>query len=189
MTIKSYFANKKTQPNNGSPPLKYKREKPWYYLTKEESIAINSKNKRVSHLTKEEYQQAYIKHKLKKWELKHRKPCKDNDLFAKEFIPVWEEQRKKALESFKKKRNEKVRFVMRYRLPNDDFVEKEVKVVKNKTDDLDAFDIYKPSHLKKELKKMVKRRANDSTFVCGKLYANNHLLYITTNAETKKKAA
>jgi hypothetical protein len=39
----------------------------------------------------------YVQDKLKKWEMKHPKPCPDDDLFKDEFIPQWEHEKEEAL--------------------------------------------------------------------------------------------
>lgn len=62
-------------------------DKPWYFLTKKERIAIENKRKQVK-MTHEEYIEAYLKQKLTKWEQKHEKPKKD-DIFYKEDYPKW----------------------------------------------------------------------------------------------------
>lgn len=45
-----------------------------------------------------EYMEKLTQHKLAKWERKHPKPCKDDDLFKEEMIPLWEDERKRAEE-------------------------------------------------------------------------------------------
>lgn len=42
--------------------------------------------------------EAYTQDKLKKWERKYPRPCKTDDLFKEEFIPLWEKERNEALE-------------------------------------------------------------------------------------------
>jgi hypothetical protein len=39
----------------------------------------------------------YTQYKLKKWEMKHPKPCPNDDLFKDEFIPQWEHEKEEAL--------------------------------------------------------------------------------------------
>ena len=39
----------------------------------------------------------YVQNKLKKWEIKHPKPCPEDDMFKDEFIPQWEKEREEAL--------------------------------------------------------------------------------------------
>jgi len=45
-----------------------------------------------------EYMEKLTQHKLAKWERKHPKPCKDDDLFKEEMIPLWENERRRAEE-------------------------------------------------------------------------------------------
>lgn len=45
-----------------------------------------------------EYMEKLTQHKLAKWERKHPKPCKDDDLFKEEMIPLWEDERRRAEE-------------------------------------------------------------------------------------------
>lgn len=63
------------------------RNKPWYFLTKEESITIESRKKSPK-MTREMYVIGYIDHKLEKWKKKHPEPQK-TDLFYKEEHPKW----------------------------------------------------------------------------------------------------
>lgn len=67
---------------------KLNKQKPWYYLTKKESIAIENRRKQVK-MTHEEYIEAYLKDKMIKWEQTHNKP-KEDDLFYKEELPKWQ---------------------------------------------------------------------------------------------------
>lgn len=67
---------------------KLNKQKPWYYLTKKESIAIENRRKQVK-MTHEEYIEAYLKDKMTKWEQTHNKP-KEDDLFYKEELPKWQ---------------------------------------------------------------------------------------------------
>ena len=41
--------------------------------------------------------EAYVQDKLKKWDMKHPKPCPEDDMFKDEFIPKWEKEREEAL--------------------------------------------------------------------------------------------
>lgn len=66
-------------------------KKPWYYLTKVESIAINSRHKSAK-MTHDDYIEGYLKDKMKKWEVMHKKP-EESDLFYKEECPKWEAAR------------------------------------------------------------------------------------------------
>ena len=66
---------------------KLNKQKPWYYLTKKESITIEN-NRKQAKMTHEEYIEAYLKDKLSKWEKKNPKPL-ENDIFYKEEYPKW----------------------------------------------------------------------------------------------------
>lgn len=70
---------------------KLNKQKPWYYLTKKEHIAIEN-NRKSAKMTHEEYIEAYLKQKLNKWEQKNPKP-KEDDLFYKEEYPKWVAER------------------------------------------------------------------------------------------------
>ena len=65
--------------------------KPWYFLTKKERIAIEvtRKSNKMMH---EDYIEAYLKQKLDKWEQTHKKPTED-DIFYKEEYPKWVAER------------------------------------------------------------------------------------------------
>lgn len=70
---------------------KLNKQKPWYYLTKKESITIEN-NRKQTKITHEEYIEAYLKDKLSKWEKKNPKPL-ENDIFYKEEYPKWVAER------------------------------------------------------------------------------------------------
>jgi hypothetical protein len=57
--------------------------------------AVHVDPKKMNHV---EYMEKLTQHKLAKWERKHPKPCKDDDLFKEEMIPLWEDERRKAEE-------------------------------------------------------------------------------------------
>lgn len=52
-------------------------------------------------LTRAELIEGLIKEKIKKWELKHPCPAKDDDLFKEEFIPKWKAEKQEAEERIK----------------------------------------------------------------------------------------
>lgn len=190
MTRETYIAYKKSQPDKKSNTLYvYKRyKKPWYYLTKEESITINKKNNICSNLTNEELLSGILKNRIKKWEQKHRKPCNEDDIFAKEYLKSWEEERKKAIESFKKKRKERVTFVLRYRLPNDDFINKKVLTIKCIVKETNLVKEKEKTKLAKRLKHIMKPEINKKDFVCGHLYINEKLWYVAVMPRFRKTA-
>ena len=56
---------------------------------------VHEDPKKMNHV---EYMEKLTQHKLAKWEQKHPKPCKDDDLFKEEMIPLWEDERRRAEE-------------------------------------------------------------------------------------------
>ena len=60
---------------------------------KEWAVHVDSKK-----MNRVEYMEKLTQHKLAKWERKHPKPCRDDDLFKEEMIPLWEDERRKAEE-------------------------------------------------------------------------------------------
>lgn len=105
--LQAYRANAKPKGNcnkprkNTNPELGYKctdppnSKKPWYFLTKEQNIAIEQKRRKTK-MSHNDYIESYINQKLRKWEKIHPKPCKDDDIFKEEFIPAWEAEYAKA---------------------------------------------------------------------------------------------
>lgn len=76
---------------------KKNRKAPWYMLTKIE-LKVMIKESATRKMSKDAYIGALIMHKLTRWEREHPRPCRDDDLFVGEFMPIWEEQRRKAHE-------------------------------------------------------------------------------------------
>ena len=70
---------------------KLNKQKPWYFLTKQETIAIENRRK-SSRMSRDDYIEGYLKQKLNKWESKNPKP-KEDDLFYKEDFPKWVAER------------------------------------------------------------------------------------------------
>ena len=66
---------------------KLNKQKPWYFLTKKETIAIES-SRGPTKMTHEDYIKGYLKHKMNKWEMKNPKP-KEDDIFYKQDYPKW----------------------------------------------------------------------------------------------------
>jgi len=62
-------------------------------LIKSTSLHVDPKK-----MNRVEYMERLTQHKLAKWERKHPKPCRDDDLFKEEMIPLWEDERRKAEE-------------------------------------------------------------------------------------------
>lgn len=99
------------------------KKRPWYMLTKgkcknyEERImswgacvdyfSVDSEIKRYNKRTTNkqmgcaDFMERMAQHKLEKWVRKHPAPCDERDLFNKEFLDPWKEERDKALERFR----------------------------------------------------------------------------------------
>lgn len=133
----------------GKYPADINHKKPWFMLTKgkcinygpvketwgtcidlhkvpSETKVFGNKNvlyKKINHV---EYMEGFAQHKLNKWIKHNPKPCKDDDLFALQYIPQWEKQKEEALIHF---RNiiisiyDKIKIYGRYRIGNDKFTE------------------------------------------------------------------
>lgn len=95
-------------------------KKPWYILTKKEHIAIDKSHKSTK-MTRDDYIKGYIKQKMDKWELKHKKP-QDNDLFYSSEFSKWtnarEEHHDRMMSIVSKK------YIKRYTRPLVDYVHK-----------------------------------------------------------------
>lgn len=74
----------KDRPGKGR---KLNKQKPWYFLTKKEHIAIES-SRGPTKITHNEYVELYLKQKMNKWETKNKKPD-EQDIFYKEEYPKW----------------------------------------------------------------------------------------------------
>ena len=55
----------------------------------------------VKRMGKAAFMESVVQHKLTKWVRKHPAPCDEKDLFKKEFLDPWKEERDKALERFR----------------------------------------------------------------------------------------
>lgn len=99
------------------------KKRPWYMLTKgkcknyEERVMswgacvdyfkvdseIKRYNKRTTNkqMGRAAFMESMAQYKLEKWIRKHPAPCDENDLFKKEFLDPWKEERDKALERFR----------------------------------------------------------------------------------------
>ena len=71
--------------------------KKWDYPSTYPDANVSEK-KMWKNLGKAAKMKAYENEKVKKWERKHPKPCKDDDLFKDEMIPAWEREREQAIE-------------------------------------------------------------------------------------------
>jgi hypothetical protein len=69
-------------------------KKPWYFLTKEESITINNRHRPVKR-THDDLIIDYLNHKLNKWKKTHP-DVDESDLFYKEQHPEWVQKYEEA---------------------------------------------------------------------------------------------
>lgn len=92
---------------------KLNKQKPWYYLTKSEHIAIEGRRKppKMDH---DDYIESYLTSKLKKWENKNPKPAQD-DLFYKEEYPKWTSAREAIHDNIVAQLNKK--YIKKYTRP------------------------------------------------------------------------
>lgn len=136
------------------------KKQPWYMLTKgkcknyEErtmswgqcvnNFKVSSETKImnerlvVKRMGKAAFMESVAQHKLKKWVRKHPAPCDENDLFKKEHLDPWKEERDKALERFRNvvvSTYHKLKVYGRYN-ERDDGYPKFIGFVKNKTTEL-----------------------------------------------------
>ena len=109
------------------------RKKPWYMLSKRDSIAILNRKRRTK-LNHTELMEGYVQHKLKKWEHKHPCPAKPDDLFYDQYYPGWkadydiEEERLRNVIIAK---YDKLSLIGRFTEPNESYKEQEIATVKN----------------------------------------------------------
>lgn len=112
-----------------------KRKKPWYLLSKRDSIRIESsrKAKRLNHT---ELMEGYVQHKLSKWKTNHPCPVQKDDLFYKEQYPVWEAQKNAEEERIRdlivNKYTNKLLLVGRYSTGDDKYEEHKVAEITDK---------------------------------------------------------
>ena len=92
---------------------KLNKQKPWYFLTKKERIAIEVTRK-SNKMTHNDYIEAYLKQKLDKWEQTHKKPAED-DIFYKEEYPKWVTERESQHDKIVSMLNKK--YIKRYTRP------------------------------------------------------------------------
>ena len=136
------------------------KKQPWYMLTKgkcknyeertmswgqcvnnfkvpSETKVMNEKLV-VKRMGKAAFMESVVQHKLTKWVRKHPAPCDEKDLFKKEFLDPWKEERDKALERFRDSvvsTYHKLKVYGRYS-QHDDGYPKFIGFVKNKTTEL-----------------------------------------------------
>ena len=115
----------------------------------------------------------YVQDKLKKWEMKHPKPCPDDDLFKDELIPAWEAEKEQALiriRDFVVSMFDKLPLSGRYKESDNKFTEKPIAEIKDingeghRVNELD-----KDSKLLKKAQKIT----NDAKAKDKKLVASN----------------
>lgn len=112
-----------------------KRKKPWYVLTKRDSIAIESSRK-VKKINHTELMEGYVQHKLKKWEAKNPCPVEKDDLFYEQQYPEWAAKRQKAEEYLRdvviNKYTNKLSLVGRFEIDDNKYEELEVAKIADK---------------------------------------------------------
>lgn len=92
----------------------------------------------IKRMGKAAFMESVVQHKLTKWVRKHPAPCDESDLFKKEHLDPWKEERDKALERFRNvvvSTYHKLKVYGRYS-QHDDGYPKFIGFVKNKTTEL-----------------------------------------------------
>lgn len=135
-----------------------------YYKVFSETKIFEKKNilhKKINHV---EYMEGFTQHKLNKWIRHNPKPCKDDDLFALQYIPQWEKQKEEALEHF---RNivisiyDKINIYGRYKISDRKYTEGypikigEIKDKNKELIDKSVNDLDESSKLLKDIRKIV----------------------------------
>lgn len=134
--------------------------------------AYKAYNRQMSNhrgLTHEQLIEGYIENKLAKWEKKNPKPCKDDDLFREEFIPLWEALREVAKEKIIKSVAPHASLTIEARFMRKEGVYENVKLrtIKDRFNEIPTWDVNQKSKLKTKIKKIAKRKAQeDKSFVC-----------------------
>ena len=112
-----------------------KRKKPWYVLSKRDSIAIESSRK-VKKINHTELMEGYVQHKLKKWEAKNPCPVEKDDLFYEQQYPEWAAKRQKAEEYLRyvviNKYTNKLSLIGRFEIDDNKYEELEVAKIADK---------------------------------------------------------
>ena len=112
-----------------------KRKKPWYVLSKRDSIAIES-NRKVKKINHTELMEGYVQHKLKKWEAKNPCPVEKDDLFYEQQYPEWAAERQKAEEYLRdvviNKYTNKLSLIGRFEIDGNKYEELEVAKIADK---------------------------------------------------------
>lgn len=149
-------------------------------------------------LTRAELIEGLIKEKIKKWELKHPCPAKDDDLFKEEYIPKWKKEREEALEHFRDfvvSVYHKLKIVG-YRLDSDNYCVKPNAVTYVKDEDMKGHHVKHPDF--KTTDKLWKTATNaaqkamdkDHTIIdCALLNHNETEIMPLYEAKRRKKAA
>ena len=119
--------------------------------------------------------EAYTQDKLKKWEKKHPKPCKDDDLFKEEYIPLWEKEREEALiriRDFVVSMFDKLPLTGRFKESDNKYVEEKVADIKDINGEghtINELDPKKSKLLKKAQKETNKVRAKRTNLIATNL--------------------
>lgn len=120
--------------------------------------------------------EAYTQDKIKKWERKHPKPCKTDDLFKEEFIPAWEKEREEAvmrIRDFVVSMFDKLPLVGRFKIDESTSKYKEKQIAELKDKDSEGHKVNELKNDSKLLKKAQKVtnavHARDKKLVCANL--------------------
>lgn len=169
-------------------PLKLEKYPTYFkdtFKTKEEYKAHNRQMSNHRRLTHKEVVERYIEHKLAKWEKKNPKPCKDDDIFKKEFIPMWEEKRKAAKEQIIKSMTPRTVLTIEGRFMKKEGLYNNIKLgtIKDKFNEVPTFDCNKKSKLKTKIERMVTNKAKtDKTLVCLNLLNGDEKILVVPAA-------
>lgn len=94
----------------------------------------------IPKMTRDEYKEALINEKMRKWEKKHPRPIKENDvqkdLFENEFLPKWNAERDlavKRIRDFVVSMYDKLTLIGRYQISENKFEEREIAKIKDRT--------------------------------------------------------
>lgn len=128
--------------------------------------------------------EAYVQHKLKKWEKKNPRPvpedAKQKDLFEEQFVRPWEAERDSALErirDFVVSVYDKLPLTGRYKNANEKFVEKpvaEIKDINGEGHKINELDPKKSKLLEKAQKITNKEKAKKHNLVATNLKDHKH---------------
>ena len=111
------------------------RKKPWYMLSKRDSVPIN-KGKERKPLNRTELMEGYVQHKLKKWIKNNPCPVEKDDMYYSQYFPEWDTKRQSAEEYLREavinKYTNKLSLVGRFKTSEEKYEEHEVAKVTDK---------------------------------------------------------